>query len=235
MSRRRTKQSLTGFRRSMVQVRIGNRTYDAVYQPSCRTCTHPARMLIEEKILQNFSFRAIAELFSEKTIEGENGYPQTLPRLTHQSINGHFLNGHMPLEAATLRRLAEKRARQIGAQYEEASEQFVDHVVLAEATIARVYERMVKGEIEPEVKDGIAAAKMLADIDANTQQGLDAEAWSEAMTVYFETARKFMDGPTWASFTSSLSTNPILRALERRLDPQVIDAEPVAAIEGTAS
>jgi hypothetical protein len=223
-------------RQSMVQVKIGNKTYDAVYVSSCHTCTHPARMLIEEAILQNFSFRAIAERFSEKEIEGEGGQLVTLPRMTHQSIYGHFHNGHMPLEAATLRRLAEKRARQIGSQYEEAAEQFVDHVVLAEATVARVYERMVKGEIEPEVKDGIAAAKMLADVESSTTAGLDAEAWSEAMMIYFETAREHMDPPAWSRFTQALSANPILRSLERRLspDPNVIDSVPLA-IEGAAS
>jgi hypothetical protein len=228
--------SARDLRRSMVQVQIGQRVYDAVYISSCRTCTSPARMLIEEKILQNFSFRAIAEQFSETVVEGENGHPQTLPRITHQSIYGHFHNGHMPLEAATLRRLAEKRARSIGADYEAQAEQFVDHVVLAEATVARVYERMAKGEIEPEVKDGLAAAKMIAEIEATTSKGLDAEAWSDAMQVYFETAQQFMDPTTWGRFTRALSVNPILRALEKRLnpDPTVIDALP-AAIEGAAS
>jgi hypothetical protein len=229
-------QSVRDLRRSMVQVQIGQRIYDAVYVSNCRTCTSPARMLIEEKILQNFSFRAIAEQFSEAVVEGESGHPQTLPKISHQSIYGHFQNGHMPLEAATLRRLAEKRARQIGAEYEAQAEQFVDHVVLAEATVARVYDRMMKGEIEPEVKDGLAAAKMIAEVEASTAAGLDAEAWSDAMQVYFETAQQFMDAPTWARFTRALAVNPILRALEKRLnpDPTVIDAVPVA-IEGAAS
>lgn len=221
MTRKRPRNSATvsEFRQSMVQVRIGSRTYDAVYQTNCHTCTHPARMLIEEKILQNFSFRAIAEQYSEKMIEGEGGRPISLPRIGHMSIYNHFHNGHMPLEAATLRKMAERRARQIGHQYEEAVEQFVDHMVLAEATIARVYDRMVKGEIEPEVRDGLAAAKLMADVEAEHSAGLDSEAWSEAMSVYFETARHHMDEQTWARFTADLQVNPILRALERRLNP----------------
>jgi hypothetical protein len=223
-------------RRSMVQVKIGNRIYDAVYQSTCHTCRHPARMLIEEKILQNYSFRAIADLFSEKIVEGEDGHPQTLPKINAKSINAHFAAGHMPLEAATLRRLAEKRSRQIGAAYEEAAEQFVDHVVLAEATVARVYERMVTGQIEPEVRDGLAAAALLQKVEEGTQAGMDSEAWSEAMMIYFETAREFMDPATWEQFTRALAVNPILRALERRAapNPNVIDQEPLA-IEGAAS
>jgi hypothetical protein len=217
-------------RRSMVQVKIGRKIFDAVYEPSCRTCTHPARMLIEEKLLQNYSYRAIAELYSEQHIPGENGEEITLPRLTHQSVANHFSKGHMPLEAATIRRLAEKRANDIGAAYDEQVDRFVDHMVLAEATVARVYERMVIGDIEPDVKDGLAAAKMLADVEEKTTGGLDAEAWSEAMMIYFETAREHMDPVAWHRFTTDLAANPILRALQNRMnpDPNVIDSEPVA-------
>ena len=214
----------------MVQVRIGSRVYDAVYQSNCHTCIHPARMLIEEKILQGYSFRSIADLYSEKTIDDEGGQSLWLPKIGHMSIYNHFHNGHMPLEAEALRKLSERRAKQIGSRYEEEAGKFVDHMVLAEAVVARAYDRLVLGEIEPEVKDGLAAAKFIAEVEANTNAGLDAEAWSDALTVYFETARMFMDDRTWQEFTIALARNPILRALERRLSPDsdVIDAEPVA-------
>jgi hypothetical protein len=228
--RKKAPQSVNDFRRSMVQVKIGNRTYDAIHAPGCQTCQHPARMLIEEKILQNYSFRLIAQQLSDQQIPGPNGQPMTLPKVSYQSIYNHFKNGHMPLEAATLRRLAEKRAQAIGSQYEEQAEQFVDHVVLSEAIIQRTYERMVSGEIEPDVRDGLAAAKMVHDVEASTQQGLTNEAWSEAMTVYFDEARQLMDEETWGRFTAALRVNPVLAAIERRLnpDPTVIDAEPPA-------
>lgn len=219
----------------MVRVRIGNQEYDAVYQAACNTCRHPARMLIEEKILQNFSFRAISELFSETSIKGEGDDEIVLPRISHQSVYNHFHNGHMPLEAATLRRLAQRRAEQIGSQYEERAEQFVDHYVLSQAVVHKTYNRLVNGEIQPEVKDGLAAAKMIAEVEAQTQAGLDSEAWSQAMQVYFETAQRFMDPASWAAFSQSLATNPILRAIQARLSPEsednVIDAD-VVAIEG---
>jgi hypothetical protein len=227
-------QDTRGFHQSMVQVRVGNRIFDAIHEPRCNTCTHPARQLIEAEILKNNSYRAIARLYSGTLIEGAAGKPEQLPEITYASIRNHFTNGHMPVGPATLRRLAEERARDIGSKYEEAAEQFVDHHILATAVVHRTYERLVLGEIEPEVKDGIAAAKFLADVEASTPGGIDAEAWSQAMTVYFETAQQVMPPEMWDEFSGRLAVNPILKALVERSapDPDVIDGEFTAIEQG---
>lgn len=219
----------------MVQVQIGSQVYDAVYEPTCKTCTHPARMLIEEALLKNYSYRQVATQYSGTEIEGPEGTRVTLPVISHQSINNHFTRGHMPLEAATLRKLAERRAATIGNAYEERAEQFVDHVVLAEATITRTYERLVAGQIQPEVKDGLAAAALMQKVESDTTAGLDAEAWSEAMTIYFETAREVMDDPTWHRFTQALGLNPILRAIERRMNSTETENQQPLVIEGATA
>lgn len=210
------------FQSSMVQVRIGDRVYDAVYEPRCRTCTHPGRQLIEAAVLRNYSYRMIAREFSSKEVPGPEGTTQILPDIGHASIRNHFVQGHMPMEAAALRRLAEKRAEEIGADYEEALGQFVDHHILANAVVQKTYDRLVLGEIEPEVKDGLAAAKFLADAQAAAGGGggIDGEAWSEAMTIYFETARAIMPPDLWYQFTTKLATNPILQAISERMNSE---------------
>lgn len=214
----------------MVQVQIGSRRYDAVKVQSCHTCTHPARMLIEEKLIQNYSYRVIAEMFSEKMMvlkEGDD--PIWLPKVGYMSIGGHYTKGHMPLEAASMRRIADKRAQRISEHVmEDGDDPFVDQFVLAEAVVARTHQRLVKGEIEPEVRDGLAAAKFLQQIEDETENGVTAEAWAQAMTVYFETARRIMPIGMWQEFTHALTGNPILRAIERKLapkDPDAIDVE----------
>lgn len=214
-----------GSNTSIVQVKIGNRTYDAAYVSTCHTCTHPARMHIEEKIIQNFSYAAIERAFSGVEYEVDPGRRELMPTLSYNSIRNHFLRGHMPLEASALRRLAERRAEQIGSLYEQAESQFVDQYVLAEAVVTRAYQRMVTGDIEPEVKDGLAAAKFMQDVSDRTQQGFDTEAWSQAMQVYFETAREFMPADRWNQFTAALAKDPILRGLTQKMSGDVIDAE----------
>lgn len=215
------------FRSSMVQVRIGGRVYDAIYEARCNTCTHPARQLIEAEILRNNSYRAIARMYSGTLVPAVGGGEEPLPEIGYASIRNHFTSGHMPIGPATLRRLAEERAAEIGSNYEEACEQFVDHYVLAKAVVHRTHERLVMGEIEPEVKDGVAAAKFLADADAAAGGGVDAEAWAEAMTIYFEEAQAIMPMDMWQRFTQRLAQNPVLRAIAERTTP----AEP-RALEG---
>ena len=216
-------------RGSIVQIKVGTHTYDAVYVSSCHTCTHPARMHIEEMLLQNYAYRAIASKYSGRDIEFE-GAIEKMPSVSYNSIRSHYLQGHMPMESTTIRRLAERRARQIGSRYEEKAEQFVDHYLLAETVVHKAYTGLVGGSIDIDLKDGLAAAKFLQEIEASSNGGLDSEAWSAAMTVYFETAQQIMPPEMWVEFTEALGKNPILRALQRSMDPnsdqdEVLDAE----------
>lgn len=216
-------------RSSLVRVRIGQREYDAVAHPQCQTCTHPLRAEIEEKILAGHSYRAIAELYSDKEHDDGSGIIVLLPSVSKDSLHNHYRAGHMPLAAANLRALTERRAAELGAVYEQANERFVDYHTAAHTVLVRGTERLLGGEISPDVKDTLTAAKLLADIDAAQETSVDAEAWSQAMTVYFETARQFMPEEMWQRFTSSLASNPILAAIQRRLEapPDAVDAEVV--------
>lgn len=210
--------------RSLVQVRVGGRTYDAIREPTCHTCTHPARHEIEELITQGYSYRGVAATYSEVDWQDSDGKVFHLPKLNFQSIFYHFKNGHMPATAEAMRRIVERRAEKIGAaQYEKQIEQIVDQHIFAEQVLVRTQERLAKGEIEPEVRDGMAAAKFLQEVEAQTQQGLDAEAWAAAMQRYFELAQQMMPPDMWQHFTQTLSRDPILRSIAARSNPQEIE------------
>jgi hypothetical protein len=204
----------------MVQVRIGNQTYDAITVPSCHTCTHPARMEIEHQIALGEPYRKIAEHFSEVEVETGFGRTETLPKLSHTSIRNHFVSGHMPMEAEGLRRISERRAAQIGVNIEEGAARLVDGYVLNEAVVHLTHQRLINGDIAPDVRDGIAAAKFLQDVEDRQNGGFEAEAWSQAMMIYFEEAQQVMDPGQWQQFALKIRRNPILRALEAKMNPQ---------------
>lgn len=214
--------------RSLVRVQVGGRAYDAVREPNCRTCTHPARHEIENMIVQGFSYRAVAGQYSEVEWADADGSTTMLPRVTFTNIYEHFQRGHMPASAEAMRRIIERRAEQIGAaQYENQIEQIVDHHILAQQVVLKTQERLASGEIVPEVRDGLAAAKFLQDVETASTGSLDAEAWSEAMQRYFEVAQKIMPPEMWEHFTRALAVDPILLAISNRLSPKddAIDAE----------
>ena len=213
------------YAQSLVRIRIGNQEYDAKFSKYCKVCNNPARMEIEACLVKGDSYKAITRHFSDTQWNGRDGSSIVLPELPWQSIRNHYLSGHMPLNAAALRQITEERAQQIGAAYEDSTARLVDQYTVAKAIVHRGYERMVTGEIEPEIKDTIAAAKLLKEIEDTQTGSVDAEVWSEAMMIYFETAQELMPPDMWAQFTRKLGANPVLRGLAQKMQQQ-------AAIEG---
>jgi len=213
--------------RSLIQVRVGDRLIDAVREPQCWTCMHPARMEIESLVMQGHPYRRVAEQYSEVEWTDPNGESITLPKVTGNSIIHHFRNGHMPVPSAAQRAIIERRAQQIGAaQYENQVEQIVDQYTFAQQVLSRTQERMLSGEIQPEVRDGIAAAKLIQDMDSRAEDSLDVEAWSEAVQRYFEITQKIMPPEMWEHFVHAVSSDPILKAISSRASKEdAIDAE----------
>lgn len=201
------------FTNSLVQVRIGNKTYDARYEKSCKTCTHPARMEIESALVMGDGYRQVARTFSSIEWEGRDGSRQILPEINHQSIRNHCLRGHMPLSAAALRQITEDRTHALGLNYEEMADRYVDHYTVARAIVQKGHERLVQGELEPDLRETLAAAKLLKEIEDAQQTGLDVEMWNQAMVAYFEIARELMPPDMWAEFTRRLRENEVLQQL----------------------
>lgn len=213
-------------RSSLVRVRMGNRTYDAQYVRSCHTCTHPVRALIEEKVLLNYSFPAIAEMYSGREVASEGGGTIRLPDISWRSIQNHYQGRHMPLELEVKRRIVEARAEAMGEQLDGAADRIVEAREVVQMVLEQGHDQLARRQMEVDTKDTLAAAKLLTDLDERAgAQNADAEAWSQAMGVYFETAREVMTPDQWRQFTRRLSANPVLRALEAAQDDDVVDAE----------
>lgn len=213
-------RAMAPVRNSLVQVRIGNRIYDAVRVPQCHTCTHPARMEIETQIVECVAYRVIAEQYSEVEYRDPAGNTQVLPAISHDSIRNHFLKGHLPMQAAVRRQFAERRMQEIGYDLETIGGKFVDQITFNQAVLQRAHERLVAGDIEVEAKDGLAAAKFLAEAEKQAGGGIDNEAWAQAMEVYLQAAQAVMNPSQWIQFVSSVRTNPVLKAIEARLSTQ---------------
>lgn len=205
---------------ALVKVRIGNRTYDAVRDSSCHTCMHPARLEIEEKLVQGHSYRAIAALYSGTEWTNADGTRLKLPEINERSIFHHMKTGHLPVETAALRQIAEERAKEMGQKYEEMTASLVDGYTFSKQVLAITQQKLASGELHPDVKDGLAAAKLIKEFEDTAQGNVDTEAWAEAMTIFFETAQNVMPPEMWSQFGSLLSQNPILAAIQNRINGQ---------------
>lgn len=213
-------------RNGLVKVQIGGKIYDAARVPQCHTCTHPARAEIEQRLLAGHSYREIALQYSG-TEYVSGGEVKIFPEVGWMSIRTHFKNGHMPVEAAALRQIMDERARELSEHYEEETARVVDGYSFARQVLVRAQHEMISGNAKVGIQDGIAAARLLREMETQAGGDLDAEVWSQAMTVYFETAQQIMPPEMWTRFTEELARNPVLLAIQRRLEAseEPIDAE----------
>lgn len=204
-------------RSALVKVKIGGKTYDAAQVKQCHTCMHPARREIEQRVLSGSSYRDIAQHYSgtEYVTAGET---RVFPDLEWMSIFTHFKRGHMPVEAAALRQIMDDRAGELSEHYEAETAQLVDGYTFSKQVLQKTQESLLSGDIKPSVSDGIAAARLLRELEADAGGNIDTEVWSQAMTRYFEVAQKIMPTEMWERFAQALAVDPILLAIQKRLD-----------------
>jgi hypothetical protein len=204
---------------SLVRVRVGSREYSARRVPNCGTCQHPARMDIETMLVEGHPYTVIARTFSE--VEYTVGRQRKkLPKIAWPSIRTHYRNGHMPTDAKAVRDIAEQRLRELGQHAEAMEERAVDSYMTARLVLSKGFDRLARGEVEPTVKETLAAAKLLEEFDIARQdhESGDLAAWQEAMMVYFTEAQQLMSPDLWTEFTRRLTVNPQLQALAARLE-----------------
>lgn len=216
-------RELTTLRGSLIQVRIAGRTYDARRVPNCKVCNHPARIAIEEKILADVPYRTIAEQYSG-TEYAERGETKVYPTMDYTAIWRHHRQKHLPVEAAVLREITDRRAKQLSEHYEAETERIVDGITLAEQVVAMTQLGIADGSLKPTINDGLTAAKLLQSVKADDNP-VDAEVWDQAITEFFERAREIMTDEQWRAFGTALNTSPVLNAIRQRQESQPVDAE----------
>lgn len=191
--------------RSMVMTRIGGRDYPMKSVGKCKTCQHPQRMEIENGLLAGRSYRALLR-----------DLPEDEFRPSYDGLRTHFINGHMPLAAAAQVALIERNAKRQGLKIEEAVDDLVDHITVAEMVVKQGFERMQRGEIAPDMADTLNAVKIVEQIQARTNSDLDHEMWVSATMSMLEDARSIMSPDQWDAYGRKLATNPILKALSAK-------------------
>lgn len=190
----------------MVTIRVGGQDYVMRSDPNCFTCQSPHRMFIENELIQGRSYSTIAEALSTMTTGLK-------PRPSKQSIGNHVRADHLPLTAGAQRRLIERRALEIGASYEEGVDDVIDMVTVNQMIVAKGFQRMQRGDIEPDLNDVIAASRMLFQIEQSVGGGLDEQVWRDALMVYMEIAQQFIPQAAWQDYARALTGHPVIKAI----------------------
>jgi hypothetical protein len=196
----------------MTMIRIGTDDYPLVSAYNCRTCQSQHRTFIENQLILGRSYRAIRREI-EKLEVG------VLPHPSIEGLSLHVRNGHMPMPAQTRRRIIERRAEQVGSTLENEDD-LVDYITVNEMILRRGWERMMSGEIEPNMNDLAQAIAMRAKIEATSTEGYDAEVWQGTLMAYMEVAQRFIPPEVFQQYGRELSKHPIMKAIAARQDDQ---------------
>lgn len=204
---------------AVLMVEVNGRKYPMKRVSQCRTCMSPYRMEIEQAILEQHSYRKIADAVADRE-------PGRLPNPSYQSIRDHVNNGHMPIGPTAERALVESRAKQIGLDIENHVSSLANYATVNEVIIQRGMERLARGELRPSMSELLTAIRMQHAIESTSDEGLDSAAWQQALVAYMEVAQQFIPVDQLQAYGSALAQHPVLRAMMSGSSPKAIETAP---------
>ena len=167
----------------------------------CRVCASAQRDAIESMLLSGRAPSAVANAFVEEGISARN-------------VSDHYANGHcpVPLGVAEKQRRSDPASLDLVEAVEGLVEPLAGHLRLATAVVESVSKRVASGDLQPNVRDGLAAAEMLGRADAEMPSGSIAE-WHAAFVVCLDSIRAVLDPEQWMQFINKMWKDPRMRAI----------------------
>lgn len=149
---------------------------DLIPEPRCWICNDdPTRKLVNNLLARGMSFGDVSDIVEEavnpvRRARGDR--PITIRRIRTHSRK-HFDFEHPSWQI--YRRIAEKRAREAGQDFENGIGNTVHHLALLDTVIQKSYENLMNPYTVVGVRDGITAAKERAEIERKSVGQLENE------------------------------------------------------------
>jgi hypothetical protein len=197
---------------SVAYVKVGGNTYPAVNERRCRTCRHPQRLRLETEVIAGRPWSAVID-----DLPPGSG-------LTARALRNHFVRGHLPVREATAARLAVQQAAERGQVVAAGTDRLVEHASFANSVLGRVSHLLLSGQATPTIRDGLAAAALLARVE-QTQPAFTEEDFLRASFVIFDAAKALLPDDLLSEFLHRISAHPATRELSQRWE-QLHDTAP---------
>jgi hypothetical protein len=189
---------------SLASVEIGGESYPYKTEPRCRVCSSGARLEIERALVKGMTYDGIAETFGEP--DGINA----------RGVLAHVRRGHVPINAPAVRTLARARTEEVTETIAPLIHGAVANLSFAHAVVDRVRIRLEAGDIEPNVRDGLAAARLIVECEAGSGP-VDTAEWQTEFMAVFETVKDIMTPAQFADMGARLNERSRQReALQRK-------------------
>lgn len=210
--------------RSIVMVRLGSVEAPYKYVPNCDTCQSPHRAFIEQQAMLGNTYPSIEDEIADYDHEGRD-IPSRVSMMKH-------MQKHVPLHLARRMAIYEARAKERGDNIVDSVNSSLDHVSVAKLILQRGHERMESGDIEPDMKDVLAAANMLAKLESEVGSGggIDFNIFRTAFQSLMEITEAYLPMNAREPWRNAVKRDPILNQLREQIAAQ--QAAQQAAILG---
>jgi hypothetical protein len=156
---------------SIVSVDVGGQSVPYRSEPRCFVCRTPERLEIEEWLVVGRTSRMIMERWPDR-------------RLSHRNLMDHVRLGHLPLEAPAVKQLVRERTADVERLFETAITHTAQRLSLAHLVVEQVRGRLDAGDLRPELKDGLAALRLILDYEKRDGPAETEEIASQMLDIY---------------------------------------------------
>lgn len=188
--------------RSAIMYRLGGRQYPMQSVSNCKVCQSSYRLEIERSLIRSYAPASIYRSLP----------PEAQEALSVRNITDHA-NKHLPLDHAIRQAAVTARTRELNRDIETVEGALADHILFARVGLQRVYERLVDGSVQPDIKDGIAFAQLLLKVEQEIEGGLDAEMYAQGFMVYMAALQRVCNPDQIRQMGEIIHESPILNAL----------------------
>ncbi len=115
----------------------------------CLTCNHPLRWALEREMVAGRSWAAIVRDLPEDA------------GLTGRNLRDHFAAGHLPVFEPAVQEHVTRQSQVPGEAVAPSVAKLADTLGFAQTVVTRVSERLIAGDVQPSIRDGLAAAEHL--------------------------------------------------------------------------
>jgi hypothetical protein len=186
----------------LATIRVAGRLYPARYGANCKTCRSPHRQQIEEGLVAGEPYSAIVD-------ELPAGHD-----LSARNLRDHWLNDHLGMMEPAVERFREQLAAERGEVAERGVTQILDYLGFVRGVLSKAHARLQAGELQPSIKDGLAAAKLLAALESPPDAAAMVDHWREVILIWREEVSKLMTPDQLEEFQYRVDAYPRLRPPE---------------------
>ncbi len=139
----------------------------------------PRRLEVERALVKGMTYERIGEMF------GEPG------GINARGVLAHVKRGHVPINAPAVRAVARARSKEVSEAIAPLIQGAAANLSFAHAVVDRVRVRLESAEIQPNVLDGLAAARLIIECEAGSGP-VDTNEWQTEFMAVFETVQDIM-------------------------------------------